>query len=283
LRPDVVFVSSQGYGRGGPLGAAPAFGPMAAAFAGATWLWNHPGAPYPGGSSLEHPDHFAGRLLAVAVLAALEHHRRTGQGQYIELAQSEAAAFLLGPVYLEEPLAGRRAVQRGNRSEAACPHGVYPSRGRDAWVAIAVAGDADWRRFHTALGWPDAPELATLAQRMAMRDALDARIAAWTSQRTADETAAHLQAAGVSAFPVQGPADHRADPHLAARGALVRLDDPGVDGVLHVANPLRFGRARLLPPRPAPRLGADTEAVLARLLGFSPEAVRRLIADGVCR
>jgi crotonobetainyl-CoA:carnitine CoA-transferase CaiB-like acyl-CoA transferase len=163
LRPDVVYVSSQGYGRGGPLGTAPAFGPMAAAFAGATWLWNHPGAPYPAGSSLEHPDHFAGRLLAVAVLAALEHRRRTGQGQFIELAQSEAAAFLLGHVYLEEPLAGRRAVQRGNASDAACPHGVYPARGRDAWVAIVVADDAAWRRFCAAAGWAETPALATLA------------------------------------------------------------------------------------------------------------------------
>jgi crotonobetainyl-CoA:carnitine CoA-transferase CaiB-like acyl-CoA transferase len=283
LRPDVVYVSSQGYGRTGPLGTAPAFGPMAAAFAGATWLWNHPGAPYPAGSSLEHPDHFAGRLLAVAVLAALEHRRRTGQGQYVELAQSEAAAFLLGPVYLEEPLTGRRVVQRGNASEAACPHGVYPASGPDEWVAVAAADDAAWGRFHAALGWPEAQELATLAGRLAVRDALDARVAAWTRDRSAEDAAARLQAAGVSAFPVQGPAEHRADPHLAARAALVRLDDPGVDDVLHVANPLRFGRATLMPPAPAPRLGADTETVLGRLLGMSPDAVRRLVAEGVCR
>ena len=242
LRPDVIYVSSQGYGRGGPLGTAPAFGPMAAAFAGATWLWNHPGAPYPAGSSLEHPDHFAGRLLAIAVLARSEHRRRTGQGQYVELSQSEAAAFLLGPVYLEEPLTGHRAVQRGNASETACPHGVYPASGSDAWIAIAVADDAAWRRLCTALDWTETPELATLRQRLAVRDALDARVAAWTRERSAVEAAEHLQAAGVSAFPVQGPAEHRADPHLAARGALIRLDDPGVEDVLHVANPLRFAR-----------------------------------------
>ena len=283
LRPDVIYVSSQGYGRGGPLGTAPAFGPMAAAFAGATWLWNHPGAPYPAGSSLEHPDHFAGRLLAIAVLAALEHRRRTGQGQYVELSQSEAAAFLLGPVYLEEPLTGHRAVQRGNASETACPHGVYPASGSDAWIAIAVADDAAWRRFRTALDWTETPELATLPQRLAVRDALDARVAAWTRERSAVEAAEHLQAAGVSAFPVQGPAEHRDDPHLAARGALIRLDDPGVEDVLHVANPLRFARTRLVPPAPAPALGADTETVLGRVLGMSPDAVRRLVADGVCR
>src|SRR5262249_28544578 len=90
LRPDVIYLSSQGYRASGPLAEAPAFGPLAAAFAGATYLWNPPDAPYPAGSSLEHPDHMAGKLATIAVLAALEHRRRTGEGQHIELAQSEA-------------------------------------------------------------------------------------------------------------------------------------------------------------------------------------------------
>src|SRR5207247_1524806 len=89
VRPDVVYVASQGFGRGGPLGEASAYGPLNSAFAGVTWLWNHPDAPYPAGSSLNHPDHIAAKLAAVAVLAALEHRRRTGEGQLIEMSQAE--------------------------------------------------------------------------------------------------------------------------------------------------------------------------------------------------
>ena len=132
VHPAVIYVASQGYGRGGPLGEAPAFGPLATAFAGATWLWNHPDVSYPCGSSLNHPDHIAGKLGAVAVLAALEHRRRTGEGQFIDLAQSEATAYLMGEFYLERALAGRPSRQRGNAVDYACPHGSTRVRARIA-------------------------------------------------------------------------------------------------------------------------------------------------------
>jgi crotonobetainyl-CoA:carnitine CoA-transferase CaiB-like acyl-CoA transferase len=283
LRPDVIYVSSQGYGSDGPLGEAPSFGPLAAAFAGATFLWNHPDAPYPGGSSLEHPDHLAGKLLAVAVLAAVEHRRRTGEGQRIELAQTEAAAFLLGEFYLEGPLTGRPVRPLGNAVEYACPHGVYPSLGDDRWVAIAAVGDDAWERLRATLGWAREERLATLAGRLAARTDLDARLAAWTRRWSAEQAAALLQEAGVSAMAVAGPEDQRADPHLGARGALVTLEDPEIGTVRHVANPLRLGRTPLLPARPAPRLGADTEDVLVRVLGLTRARVAALVAEGVCR
>lgn len=283
VRPDVVYVSSQGYGRGGPLGGVPAYGPMAAAFAGATWLWNHPDAPYPAGSSLEHPDHVAGRMLAVAVLAALEHRARTGEGQYVELSQSEAAAFLLGHFYLQEPRTGRPVAQRGNAADDACPHGVYRAKGDDRWVAIAVADDAAWTCFCHVVSWQAEARLRTVAGRLAARDELDARVAAWTTSHTPEDVASRLQAAGVSAFPVQGPDEHRADAHLAARRALVTLADPEVGDVVHVANPIRLSGTPLAPPAPAPRLGADTEDVLVRWLGLGPDDVRRLVDDGICR
>lgn len=283
VRPDVIYVSSQGFGRGGPLATAPAYGPMAAAFAGATWLWNHPDAPRPAGSSLEHPDHLAGRLLAVAVLAALEHRARTGQGQYLELSQSEAAAFLLGHVYLQEACTGRPVAQQGNASADACPHGVYPASGADRWVAIAVPDDAAWARFCGVAGWEPEARFATAPERVAARDAIDARVAAWTALHPPEYVAARLQAAGVSAFPVQDADDHRADSHLAARHALVTLDDPEVGDVRHVANPLRLSGTPLVPAAPAPCLGADTGDVLARWLGLAPEEIRRLVDDGTCR
>ena len=283
VRSDVIYVSSQGYGRGGPLGTAPAYGPMAAAFAGATWLWNHPDAPYPAGSSLEHPDHLAGRMLAVAVLAALEHRTRTGEGQYVELSQSEAAAFLLGHFYLQEPCTGRPVVQQGNASADACPHGVYRAKGDDRWVAIAVTDDTAWTRFCGVVACKPEARLATLAGRLAARDELDAHVTAWTTDHTPEDVAAWLQAVGVSAFPVQGPEEHRADAHLTVRQALVTLDDPEVGDVLHVANPLRLSGTPLVPAAPAPRLGADTEDVLVRWLGLAPDEVRRLVDEGICR
>jgi crotonobetainyl-CoA:carnitine CoA-transferase CaiB-like acyl-CoA transferase len=283
VRPDVIYVASQGFGRGGPLDTAPAYGPLAAAFAGATLLWNHPDAPRPGGSSLEHPDHVAGKLAAVAVLAALEHRRRTGEGQHVELAQSETAAFLLGEQYLERPLTGRPARATGNAAAYACPHGVYPAAGTDRWIAIAAVGEPAWRALSTVVGELDDPRFATLSGRIGARPLIDARVGAWTRERDAERAAATLQAAGVSAMPVDGAAELLDDPHLAVRGAFVRLDDPGVGSIRHVATPLRLGLTPLVPPRPAPRLGADTADVLGRWLGLGPSDVAALVADGVCR
>ncbi len=283
VRPDVIYIASQGFGRGGPLGEAQAFGPLNSSFAGVNWLWNHADAPYPAGVSLNHPDHIASKMGAVAVLAALEHRRRTGEGQFIEMAQTEAAAFLIGELYLQAPTTGRPVVQQGNRSEYAAPHGVYPCAGDDRWCAIAVTGDDEWERFTRVLGWPTDPKLTTLAGRLAACDEIDERIAAWTRTRSPDDVADTLQAQDISAAPVESPDDLRADPHLAARGTLVTVEHPEIGSERHAGNPLRMSRTRLVPPSPAPLLDADTEEVLTRLLGLTAAEVRRLAEEGVCR
>ena len=283
LRPDVVYLASQGYGRGGPLGEVPGFGPMNGAFAGACHLWNHPDAPYPGASALNHPDHVASKLGLVAVLAALEHRRRTGEGQLIDMAQSETTAFLLGEVYLEEPCTGRPAEARGNAVPWACPHGVYPSAGDDRWVAIAVVGDDAWERLRVALGWPDDPTLATLASRLARITEIEARVSAWTRARTAADATATLQAAGVSAAPLYDSDDLRVDAHLVARGAIVTVEHGEIGPERHAANPLRLSRTPITPAGASPLLGEHTEAVLARWLGLDATAVARLRDAGVCK
>ena len=283
VRPDVVYLASQAHGRGGPLGTVQGFGPLNAAFAGAHWLWNHPDAPYPAGASLNHPDHVASKLGLVAVLAALEHRRRTGRGQLVDLSQTEVAAFLLGEAYLEGPLTGVPAAPRGNRVPWACPHGVYPSAGDDRWVAVAVIDDERWQRLRAHLAWADEPALRTVEGRLVAADVLDERLAGWTRTRSSEAAADALQRLGVSAMPVVHGEDLRADAHLAAREALVTLTHPEVGVEHHAGNPLRFTRSPLVTAGPSPLLGADTAAVLQEVLGLSPEEVDDLARTGVCR
>jgi crotonobetainyl-CoA:carnitine CoA-transferase CaiB-like acyl-CoA transferase len=282
-RPDVIYYASQAFGRGGPLAEASAYGPLNSAFAGLTWLWNFPDAPYPGGSSLNHPDHLAAKLAAAVILAALEHRRVTGEGQLIEMSQAEAAAYYLGEVYLEQTCTGRPAAQRGNAVEWACPHGVYPSAGEDRWVAIAVADDEAWRRCVRVLGLPDDSSLATVAGRLAARAAVDEAVASWTRGRDAGEATRLLQEAGVSAMAVMSGADLREDPHLAARGSIVTVVHPEMGEERHSGNPLRFSRTPVSPSGPAPLLGQHTADVLRRWLGMSQAAVTELLDIGVSR
>jgi benzylsuccinate CoA-transferase BbsF subunit len=280
--PTVVYASSQGYGRGGPLDQMPAYGPLNLGFAGLHHLWNHPEAPYPCGTSLNHPDHMVSKVLGVAVLAALAHRDATGQGQHVEVAQAEGVAYLMGEVYLETALGVDRGAA-GNRNDAAAPHGVYPCTGDDQWVAIAVADDDAWQRFRTVAGWPADPALSTLAGRLAVRDDLDGRVGAWTAGRDRWEVANLLQAHGVSAMPVLGPDDHHRDDHLATRRAIVTLYHPEVGPERHVANPLRLSSTPQRRGEAAPCLGADTKEVLTTVLGCSEAEVADLVARGVCR
>jgi len=283
VNPQVLYVSSQGYGRGGPLGEMPAYGPLNAGFSGVHLLWNHPDAPYPCGTSMNHPDHVAGRLLAVGVLAALHERAVTGTGRWMELAQTEAAAFLIGEVYLQAARAGTDPEPLGNTHPLMAPHGVYPAAGDDQWVAIAVTDDAAWARCCAALGWPADDALAATAARVAARAELDARVAEWTAGRTKEAAAEFLQAHGVSAMPVMGPLDHIVDPHLLARDAIVTVDHPAVGPTRHIANPVRFSALPQRTAAAAPCMGADTEAVLTGVLGLSADDVAELVATGVCR
>jgi crotonobetainyl-CoA:carnitine CoA-transferase CaiB-like acyl-CoA transferase len=259
-----------------------AYGPLNLGFVGLHHLWNHPGAPYPCGTSLNHPDHIAGKYLAAGVIAALDHRDRTGQGQRIDLAQTEFAAYLSGEVYLDGWRMGADPVPLGNDSRTACPHGVYPVAGDDRWIAVVVADDAGWRALCREAGWPEEEELASLDGRLAKAKELGARLAGWTAQQDGDELAPRLQMLGISACPVMGPLDQLDDEHLLSRRFIVQLDHPEVGPERHAGNPVRMS---LTPQRVAPSapcLGAHTAEVLNELLGLTPAEVAALEAEGIC-
>jgi crotonobetainyl-CoA:carnitine CoA-transferase CaiB-like acyl-CoA transferase len=281
--PSVVYVSSQGYGREGPLARAAAYGPLNLGFVGLHLLWNHPDVPYPCGTSLNHPDHVAGKLLSVAVLAALAHRNRTGTGQFVEMAQTDVAAYLLGEVYLEAFKSGVEPAAQGNASPWAVPHGVFPAKGPDKWLAVAVPDDAGWSRLCGALGWKEDAGEATLAGRLANRTAIEGRLAEWTSDRDPVDAAGFLQHHGVSAMAVMGPQDHLSDPHLLERGFIEHLHHPEVGDERQPGNPVKMSGLRQRTAASAPCLGAHTEEVLTELLGMQPEDVQALIDKGVCR
>jgi crotonobetainyl-CoA:carnitine CoA-transferase CaiB-like acyl-CoA transferase len=232
---------------------------------------------------MNHPDHIAGRLLAVGVLGALAEREHTGTGQHLEMAQTEASAYLMGEKYLEAARDGSDPAPLGNRHPQASPHGVYPAAGDDQWIAIAVMDDDAWRALCAAVGWEAEPSLGRADARVAAREELDARLSAWTQSRTKESAAELLQARGVSAMPVMGPQDHLADPHMLERGAIVTLHHSDVGDERHIGNPLRFSRLPQRRAEAAPRMGADTEAVLTSVLGLDADEVAQLVADGVCR
>jgi len=285
-RPDVICVRMTGFGLSGPERDYVSYGPTLQATTGYTLLMAEPGGP-PAGFGYSYSDLAGGNLGALAVLAALWHRRRTGRGQLVDLAQLEAVASLVGPVVLQRALDGGVSAPTGNASqeEPGAPHGVYPAAGSERWIAITVFGDDEWERFARAIGrppWMDEARFATRAGRLRHARDLDALVAAWTRERTAGESMAILQGAGVAAGLVANAEDLCArDPQLAARGHFVDVPTPEGRTVRIDGPPFVLSETPAAVRAPGPLLGEHTDEVLTTLLGLDAEEIAALRASGV--
>jgi crotonobetainyl-CoA:carnitine CoA-transferase CaiB-like acyl-CoA transferase len=235
-------------------------------------------------------DHHGGNFMAIAVLAGLMHRNRTGEGQWIDISNTDAGALLNGPALLDYTV-NRRPLRRpgrpdSNRSDspAMAPHGIYPSAGMDNWIAIACRDDGDWTILAGLIDapWADDPALASLAGRREAEDTLDRMLGDWTGSRDHFELAAALRALSVPATAVQRPGeriDH--DEGTMAWGLWPtvthsKMGEVRVDGL-----PLHFSETDWVMERGGPCLGEHNERVFGGLLGHSDDELARLREDGV--
>jgi benzylsuccinate CoA-transferase BbsF subunit len=281
LNPDVILVSVSVAGRTGPLSGIRGYGNSAAALSGQAALCGWEGHP-PHMPPFAYGDVVAPMFATVGVLAALEHRRRTGEGQHIDVSQVEPLMHALADIFLTQAALGPEQVVRGNRAVSAAPHGAYPCRGHDQWCAIACETESQWRAFQATAALPGLSDgrFATLEGRKANEAALDAIIAAWTEGQDKHELAKRLRAAGIAAGAVQDGRDVFTDPELMRSGHYVRIRHPVMGASDMPAPPMRFSGSRI-EVRPAPLLGADNRAVFVDLLGMDAAYIAQLEADGV--
>ena len=273
--PSIIYVAMPGYGKDGPYRDWVAFGPTVEVMSGLTHVLGY-GADEPLNTAIALMDPIAALNAAGAVVTALRERERNGRGAFIEMSLHESGVVFCGPWLVEHQLGGR--VERiGNRHPAMAPHGVYPSEGADAWVAIACRNDRDWHRLCSVIDGELDPS-ASLAERRAKSDGIDARIAGWTSERTKEAAAEALQAAGVPAGPVNVTPDMTADPQVRERGFFVPLE-PGPTPV--PGNPIKMEGIGSDDWTPCPKLGADNGAVLRDWLGYENEKIVELERDVV--
>jgi benzylsuccinate CoA-transferase BbsF subunit len=285
VNPSVVMLSTALMGQTGPSARLAGYGNIGASVSGYQDLVGWPDQ-LPIGPFGPYTDYVGPRFSLVVLLAALDHRRRTGEGCYIDLAQSEVGIFLLSPQLADYFDRGTVARRRGNADEQLAPHGVYPclaEEGRDRFVAIAVCDDAQWHALAAQLQRPDLaadPGLADTAGRLARADELDAAVAAWTATQWARDVEARLQARGVPAHLAMTSADWARDPQLAHRGHLRRLHHERF-GVAFVEGPrYLLSETPGQVTRPAPALGQDNEEVLRGLLGYDQVRYDRVAASG---
>ena len=225
----------------------------------------------------------------VAILAALRHRRRTGQGQRIELAQIESVAATMGPALLDYTANGVSQTRKGNQSSWMSPHGIYrcandPS-GRERWIAIAVGEDAQWESLCAVAegaAFAGDDRFATLLGRRRHEDELNSMLSDWTASFEAASLAIHLQSVGVPASLVHDGEDMcEGDEHLTERGFYEYLDHPETDVSLYDGPIVKLHETPGYLASPAPLFGEHTYEVATEVLDYTPEEVAELTALGV--
>ena len=287
LRPDLVMVRMPGFGLDGPWRDLAAFAFVIEDASGLTWLTGYPDRlpiePYCVG------DPNAGLHALAALLLALEHRERTGEGCLVEAAMVDAALNVAAEQVIEHSAYGAMLERTGNRGPLAAPQNLYlagaPEGGRDdSWVAIAVTTDDQWAVLRVALGdpeWTHDPALAAMAGRVAAHDTIDEHLSAWCRSRSADDIVETLWDAGVPVGKVIQPHEQPDLPPFAARGFFEALDHPVIGRSRYATLPVRFSRGpQRYHTRPAPLLGEHNVDLLTEL-GLEEADIEALEADGI--
>ena len=282
LNPSIVMASTCLMGQTGPAAGFAGFGFHAGSIAGYYEITGWPDLP-PDGPWTAYTDTVAPRFLAATIMAALDHRRRTGQGQHIDAAQIEMGLHFLAPQIIDFNVYGRSVTRNGNRSDTAAPHGAYPCAGEDQWCAVAVENDQQWAGLRRAMGnpdWSNDSRFDTPQGRLAHQDEIDEHLSRWTRLKPAPEVMGLLVKEGVPAGVVQRSSDLLKDPQLAHRGFFRYMDHPEMGQIPYTGHQFRIAGYDSGPRFPAPVLGQHNEQVVRDILGMTDDEVTEAIIGG---
>ncbi len=278
-REDIIMVSMPAFGTGNAWSTCRAYGSTLEQASGLPTLTGRTNDP-PTMNHTAYGDPVGGFNAAAALLIALIHRKRTGEGQLIDLSQVECMMPMVAPALISQSALGTTPPRLGNRHPVHTPQGAFRCTGDDAWVVLTVHSDAAWRGLSDLLGREDWAgwEVAT---RHARAEEIEAAISAWAARRSADEAMTALQAAGIAAGVARTPLALTRDPHLLARRFWREADNPVMGRHLHASAPFREGPVPYPLNRPSPTLGEHNAEVLGELLGLDASELNRLTDAGV--
>jgi crotonobetainyl-CoA:carnitine CoA-transferase CaiB-like acyl-CoA transferase len=284
VKPDLIMISMPAFGTTGPYRTYKGFGPIIEALSGHTWLRGYPDRdPSETGVPAYHNDACSGATAAFAALSALYHRMETGEGQFIDMSQSESMLPHLGETIMDYTMNRRNQGPTGNRSPFRSPEGCYPCKGQDKWVNISIGTDEEWDKFCKVLGdpsWTRDERFSDTLSRCKHADALDRQIREWTKTRNPYEIMHGLQSEGVACGPVISEADALCDPHLKHRNFFLDITHP--EAGTH-PYPGFLWKMSETPPevkRPAPCLGEHNDYVYRILLEKTEEEIEQLRKEG---
>jgi benzylsuccinate CoA-transferase BbsF subunit len=283
VNPDIILLSSCNQGQTGPHAFHPGFGSHLSSLCGFTYMTGYQDrlpcilyGPY--------VDHVGVGYGVIAAVAALEHRRRTGEGQFVDLAQYEVGIQFMIPALLDYSINKRVLERDGNRHGYAAPHNTYRCKGEDRWCVISVFNDDEWKTLCKVMGREDLasdPRFKTIPARKQNEQVLDGEIEKWTSKLTAEEVFKKLQDKGVKAGFVENMDDMFKDPQLKHRGFWAAVDHPEIGRYHAEGPPFLFSKTPFKIDRPAPMLGEHNETVFQKFVGIPKDEYERLVKEGV--
>jgi len=277
IRQDIIAATLSSRGYGGPHTDYLGFATIHQAIGGVAYISGHPES-HPTHGTPGDADLMNGITLDLAVLAALYHRRRTGEGQFIDFSQCEGVSSLIGEVLLGYTMTGRIQERMGNRHPLYCPHNVYRCWGVDRWLALEIHSDEEFAVLARLINRSDLiqdPRFADMASRKRHEKELDAIIEAYTSQRDRDWMVNEFCRAGLAAAPSREARDVYADPHFRKRKVFLQIEHPEL-GLLEIIDTPWKISGLSKPNRHAPLLGEHNDYVLKDLLGMSEEEILSL-------
>ncbi|MFH1087814.1 MAG: CoA transferase [Chloroflexota bacterium] len=284
VNPGIIMVSLSAQGQTGPHSKSSGYGWLLQALSGLQFVSGFPDRPPVNAPGSQVTDYCGSYFGMVAIMAALDHRARTGLGQYIDLSEMEGAVSLLGVFLLDYVVNGREVLPMANRHPSATPHGIFRCRGSDRWCAVSVGNDDGWQNLIAAMPapqWAADPRLSTAKGRKDNEDELERLLEVFTTNFTAEQLMAMLQALGIAAGAVEDIEDAFADPQLRWRRHFQALEHGEIGWHQYAAPGFKLCSTPHALRRAAPILGQDNEYVYRELLGLSPADYAEMSAAGV--
>ena len=283
VKPDIIMCSMPGFGPEGEYAEYPAFGPSVETMTGITSLMGYPGGP-PMVSSIAYPDPLAAMNGSGALMSALLHRRKTGQGQFIDLALSEGPVCQIGEQVVAFSRTGEQPARVGNTHPDHAPYGVYPADGDDQWLAICVTSNGQWAILQELMGspdWADDVRFASSKSRVTHRVELDKLLGQWTAKHDSRELTITLQERGIAAGAALKNWQMLEDPHMNQRGFMMDIKEPDMGVKRYPGQAIRLSSTPATNQNPSPRLGEHTRTLLNSLLSMSDSEIDGLASQGV--
>lgn len=276
IKPDIIMVTLPAFGSIGPDKDYVSYASTIEAVGGLNISFGYPGEP-PVLSGTYPADPIGGVYGVAAFMAALIYRNQTGQGQLVDVAQSEGVTSLIPEVIMEQVMNGRTRPRMGNRDDIMAPHGCYRCKGEDQWVAIAVGTDDEWRAMCKVMGnpaWCKDDKFVDQFSRWQNQDELNRLVAEWTKNYTHYEAQNMLQKAGVAAGSSLDIEELVNDPHVVKRGAIIQQNHKVAWEINVYRSPWKSALTAQNPP--APLLGEHNDYVFKELLGMTDSEIARL-------